>query len=76
MNCFAHLTRVNVPKHKKCLHSGVDVDDVVKDLNGIGNLNCSGHSEDSIARFKEKCKWQKEFLKVLKSECLEPRNRY
>ena len=53
-NFFAHLSRTNVPKNEKRLYSGVDVDDIAKDLTGIGNLNSIGRSDDSIERFKEK----------------------
>ena len=76
VNCFAHLTCANVPKCKKCLHSGVDVDDIIKDLTDIANLYSIGRSDDSIKKFKQKHKLQKEFLKVFEAECFEPRNRY
>ena len=39
VNCFAHLTCVNVPKHKKHLNLGVDVDEIVKCLVDIRNFN-------------------------------------
>ena len=34
INCFTHFTRVNIPKCKNCLHSGLGTDEITKDLAG------------------------------------------
>ena len=72
INCFERLACINVLKHEKCLHSGVDMDEIVKDLADIGNSKDNCHCLEALALFKENHKLQKMFLKVLQVEHLEP----
>ena len=74
VKCFANLARVGIPKHNKCLHSGVSVDDVTQDFVEIGKLWHELDCQETVMLCKEKCEIQKDFSKELKTECVEPRN--
>ena len=76
INSFVHLTCVNFPKHENACIQGVDIDEIAKDLVGIGNANAGLRCGEAIFKFKEKHKLQTGFLKVFQAECIETRNHY